>query len=364
MLRVKRSWKPGSALNKLSCAVVLVIATMFAAGCGKPQANRISKVVPNIPSDTSFGPLYPRINAYLSASPPDVISAARDTRQWAESHLEGFIEGSCASTQIVYDAEFTRIFGRSTLGVTLPWMQIYLRDGIREEDAFLWKDASLFVSTLLHEYVHAMQRARQTHAFLGTDRSCDAASSALNSRRSVFTAGFEALRFSPILSGSVPGAERTLLYRWSSPIERARDEVEAALLTVKWMSDHENELNALTTGGANNWAYGVQYMQQLKLLAKSNCFSPDDETFADERRIYEVEVPQFLAELRNHEPSMQAFLQSHRTTPVRVALSDLDVTATPTGRMGARCNPNGFGDALKAPLPSSNDIHLLDATEE
>ncbi|MBI3543806.1 MAG: hypothetical protein HY075_11085 [Deltaproteobacteria bacterium] len=328
--------------------MALVVA-LTGAGCGKPRASeeKISQVVPSAPATYDFGPLYPRVQSYFALDPPDVQSAVRDTVSWARAHLERFNDGACGSAQVVSDGEFTRYFGRTTLGVTLPWMLIYVRDGLRAPpEKFLWQDPTLFVSTVLHEFVHSAQRARQAASWLGA-AGCEAASSAINSRRGTFDLGFELLRRSGTVGSAFSREERALLYRWISPIERARDEVEASLTTVRWMHDHPDDLNDLTMGGANNWAYGVQYLAELKAQATSRCFSPDDEVFAEERAIYENELPAFATELAQYEPSMRYFIATHGAARLlRGGLADLVVPAAPSGRDGARCS-----SALAAELP-------------
>lgn len=331
-------------MHLLATVVVALAFSVQLVGCAKENSAEISQVIPHIHADTHFGPLYPSVLASLQAQPPDVASALRDTREWATEHLEGFASGACANVQILDDNEFVKIFGRSTLGVTLPWMQIYIRDGNREEDSFLWHDPSLFVSTVLHEHVHAMQRARQAQSYLGVAPPCEDALNALNQRRLLWTSGFDNLRGSSVLGPAFGAAERTLLYHWISPIERARDEIDAAITTVRWMHDHSDELSELTMGGANNWAYGVQYLGQLKRLAHSDCFSPDRDTFDDETRIYTDEMPRFLAEYTRYESDMRYFLQSHNVSVMKLSLTDLQTLPAPTGRDGPRCNSSHLAE--------------------
>lgn len=361
----------GQSLRRLTVFVRAAIAaalmsavlsvTLIVSGCAPPlQEQPITQVVPDIPSDTtSFGPLYPRLNGYLNASSPNVAAAVRDTLAWARDHLDGFSQGVCASTSVVYDAEFSRIFGRTTLGVTLPWMQIYIRDGNRGgDDGFLWKDPSLFVSTILHETVHAIQRARQSQSFLRTSGDCDSGRRELERRRATWNSGFESLRGSGRLGGGFAAEEQSLLYRWVSPIERARDEVEAALVTIQWMSGHSEDLNAFTIGGANNWAYGVQYLSQLKTLASSPCFSPDDDTYEEERRIYTEEIPMFVAEFQRIERQMRHYITQHGSIPaLRIQLSELQPTPAPSGRDGARCALAASSELPHFPVPADMHFH-------
>jgi hypothetical protein len=218
----------------------------------------------------------------------------------------------------------------------MPWMQIYIRNGERDDGPFLWSDASLFASTVLHEYVHAMQRARQAVAGFGAT-DCASARSALSRRCATWTSGFDLLTTTGRLSGRFTAVERSTLYTWTSPIARARDEAEASTLTVRWMHDHADELNSMTSGAANNWAYGVQFLEQLRQLAASNCYSPDDATFAEERRIYEIEMPRLASELAEHEERMRYFLSQHDLPAVHEPVDSLPAPAQPSGREGVAC---------------------------
>jgi hypothetical protein len=318
---------------------------LLLAGCGSEPGSGIEQVVPDIPENTDFGSLYPHLNALLASDDPDAATAIRDTRAWADERLEGFRDGSCAPAQAVFDDEFTRIYGRTTLGVTMPWMQIYIRNGERSDGAFLWQDASLFVSTVLHEYVHSAQRAWQAAEHFETS-GCASARAALTSRRGTWSAGFDALQSGRPLGQGYSSQERTTLYTWASPIARARDEAEASMLTVRWMHAEEQELNSMTVGAANNWAYGVQFLEQLRALAASDCFSPDDATFAEERRIYETEMPQLATELAAHEERMRYFLGRHNLPPSHEPVDSLPVPANPSGRAGIAC---GLASQLQAP---------------
>lgn len=346
-----------------STSVFLSLILSFLSGCARDteKDTRISSVVPVFPGVSSFGPLYPRIHASLSATPPDVATAVGDVKSWAEQTLDSFREGSCAHTLVVFDSEFTRIFGKSTLGVTLPWMQIYIRDGEREEDPFLWKDPSLFVSTVLHEHVHAIQRARQARNILGTAGapSCDAALGALSARKLIFTSGFDSLRASSYLADTVAESERALLYRWISPILRARDEVEASVYTVRWMRDHRDELNELTIGGANNWVYGVQYLNQLKTLSHGTCFSPDSGTFEEERRIFEEDIPRFISELGSTEVNMKVFLAGKNIPALKLSVSELESHAAPSGREGSKCQTGSTGETHRFYFPTDGELKSL-----
>jgi hypothetical protein len=320
-------------------AALVVFPTLF-GGCGRGGDTNvpIENLLPDGPAAASFGPLYPQILRRLAEDPPNTAGALADTRAWAESRLAGFEQGACARAQVVSDSDFSVVFGRTTLGVTLPWMQIFIRDGRRTTGSFLWKDASLFVSTVLHEFVHARQRSLQaaTRGMAG-DGHCLSARGALEWRRRIWDTGFEQLRGAGRLTSAIGPGESALLWRWVSPIERAKDEVEASAQTVQWMSDHEGELNAMTIGGANNWAYAAVYLEQLKALATSRCFSPDDETYAEELRIYDEEVPRLVRELEKHEAGMRAILQRHNVSLLRMTLDDMLVKPQPSGRDGSRC---------------------------
>lgn len=321
---------------RLALFIALLMAAL--AGCGGDKhATPFEQVIPPIPANTDFGALYPRLNETLNGPRANVFEAVELTRTWAETHLDQFREASCARTQVIYDAEFASLFGRKTLGVTLPWMQIYIRDGRRSDDSSLWSDASLFVSTVLHEYVHAIQRKRQATASFGLDGSCEAARNTLTRRRGQWNSGFSILQSSLTLGQGFDQAERTLLYHWVSPIERARDEVEAATMTVRWMNQFPNELNLMTVGGANNWAYGVLYLNHLKNLATSNCFSSDDATYQEELKIYHEQIPVFVAELAPHEPAMRAFLNQAGLPSMELNLTDYITSPEPTGRTGHAC---------------------------
>lgn len=339
-----------SKLRGFVLSVVLVAFWLSGCGAEKPETQNLTRSIPSIPAASDFGPLYPRLAQYLSSEYPDIPAAMRITRDWAAQHLDGFALGACSTTQVVNDAEFTRIYGRGTLGVTLPWMQIYIRDGVRDPEPFVWKDPSLFVSTVLHEYMHAIQRAKQAHEFLGTGGDCNAAIGSLTQRYATWSAGFAALRVSATLGSSFAGPERTLLYRWISPIERARDEVDAALATVRWMDAHSEELNIMTPGGANNWAYAVQFLQQLGNLAKSNCFSPDEDTYRREMHIYEVEMPAYMNEARKYEQAMKYFLAQHQVPTNRLNVADINQVVAPTGREGARCNSSALSELPRYPF--------------
>ena len=323
---------------RLVLLIMLLVALL--TGCGSDhKATPFEQVIPPIPANTDFGALYPRLNEALSGPRPNVADAVEMTRAWAAEHLDQFREAACARTQVVFDNEFASLFGRKTLGVTLPWMQIYVRDGRRGgiDEQSLWNDASLFVSTILHEYVHALQRKRQATETFALDGSCEAARNALTRRRGQWNSGFSILQSSITLGQGFDESERTLLYHWVSPIERARDEVEAATLTVRWMNQFPGELNLMTVGGANNWAYGVLYLNHLKNLATSNCFSADEQTYAEEVRIYNQQIPMFVAELAPHEPAMRAFLNQAGLPSMELNLAEYVVTPTPTGRAGHVC---------------------------
>lgn len=320
---------------------VVLLALFVLSGCGGGDENAASleRVIPPIPATTDFGPLYPRLNELLNAEHPDVSSAIQATRDWAAAHLPEFNDGVCARTQIVYDYEFAQRFGPFTLGVTLPWMQIYIRDGKPGEENFVWSDTSLFVGTILHEYVHAVQRARQARVFLNAgDSTCEGARRALSDKRGVWNAGFGELKNSRELGNAYDTNDKSLLYRWVSPIERARDELEAATLTVRWMAEHPDELNVMTMGGATNWAYGAQYLDMLRTLASSNCFSADEGTFQEEQRIYNEEIPRFADELAKYQDAMTFFLNQHGREPaVKEPIAALVVPAAPRGRDGHAC---------------------------
>ena len=353
---VKRARCSGSDFG-LRLLICLAVAALV-GGCGRGAGDNVplEQVVPAIPSNTSFGPLYPRLNELLKATPPDITAAVRETRAWAEAKLEDFGLGACAQTQIVPDADFSRIFGRTTLGVTLPWMLIFVRDGNRGPDPFLWSDASLFVSTILHEYVHARQRVQQAHDAFGAN-DCLSARQLLATRQGAWAQGFETLKKNAQLGSSFDAREKALLYHWSSPIERARDEVEASLVTVKWMDGHRDELNAYTIGGANNWAYALQFLNQLKTLSSSNCYSPDEGEYREEQRIYAEDVPRYLGELQAFEAGMRALLRTHNIPALSIELRELRSAAIPTGRLGSACN-----NAALTQLPLvTPDNHELDA---
>ncbi len=327
------------------------------AGCAKevppaPPAELTDPgTVHDVPANSSIGGLYGRVQAHMAEATPDILASLRDTLGWARAHLDRFGDGACGSVQVVADADFGRIFGRSTLGVTLPWMQVYVRDGNREGDTFLWKDPSLFVSTVLHEFVHVAQRARQSTTWLGSGGACEAARSALTGRKPTWNNGFELLKGASALAEGYTREERALLYGWVSPIERARDEIDAAITTVKWMHDHPDELGELTAGGVNNWVYGVQYLNQAKTMAHGNCFSADDETYANERHIFEVEMPAYVAQYQIYESGMKAYLVQHSQPSSRLGLADLSFAVTPTGRDGSKCNSGLLPDMPNLPVP-------------
>lgn len=330
----------------------LLIWTGFSlAGCGgAPDGLRAAEqVLPHIPGSTAFGPVYPRLNELLNTVRPDVDTALRETRAWAEAHLPEFRAGACAAAQVVSDGAFTSAFGRTTLGVTLPWMQIYIRDGRRDPDPFLWTDATMFLSTVLHEFAHGAQRAAQAAKLFGAG-DCAGAMRELTIRQGIWVNGFERLRQNAELGAGYSNEERQLLYHWTSPIERARDEVHAALLTVRWMNERPDELNAYTMGGANNWAYALQFMQQLRLFSSSNCFSPDDAAFREEQRIYAEEMPTYLAELEQYEPGMRALLRQQNAPALSIPLGELRVSASPSGRLGTACNNAALSELPRLPL--------------
>lgn len=318
----------------------LTSVTLVFNGCSQ-GANEAAfqQVIPSIPSNTDFGSLYPKLNELLNVENPDVHSAVQTARDWAARNIPDFAQAACARTQVVYDHEFAQLFGPFTLGVTLPWMQIYVRDGKRGQESFVWSDASLFIGTILHEYVHALQRARQAKQFIASaDASCEVARDALSQKRGTWNTGFSILKNNRTLGEAFEPNDKALLYRWISPIERARDELEASVLTVRWMAQFPNELNVMTMGGATNWAYGAQYLDILKTLASSRCFSGDDETFAEEQRIYSEEIPAFAAELAQHEEAMTFFLnQNGREPAIKEPVLSLVVAAAPRGREGHGC---------------------------
>lgn len=318
----------------------VVCATLVTSGCSQGSNEAaFQQIIPPIPSNTDFGSIYPRLNELLNVEHPDVHAAVQATRDWAARNIPDFAQAACARTQVVYDHEFAQMFGPFTLGVTLPWMQIYLRDGRRGEESFVWGDASLFVGTILHEYVHALQRARQAQRYLvESDTGCETARNALSAKRGVWNTGFSILKSNRSLGDAFEANDKALLYRWISPIERARDELEASVLTVRWMAQFPNELNVMTMGGATNWAYGAQYLDILKTLASSRCFSSDDDTFAEEQRIYNEEIPKFAAELAQYEEAMAFFLNQHgRELAIKEPILSLVVPAAPRGREGHGC---------------------------
>lgn len=336
-------------------AAVLAITSITACGPSSKFDVPLDEFVREAPEETLNGSLYPRINAYLVRDTPDILAAIRDVRTWANANLDGFREGICAQTQVVSDAEFAHAFGKTTLGVTLPWMQIFIRDGHREQAPYLWKDPSLLASTVLHEYVHSAQRVRQARALLESGASCNEARAILLQRRSIWNAAFEDIKSDKLLdSRSYAPAERTLVYRWSSPIERAHDEIEAATLTVKWMSQYPGELNALTLGGANNWAYAVGYLYQMRLLAATNCFSPEDGAFEEEKHIYQDKLPRLTRDLGTFEPAMRGYIKKVGLSIVVPSIDEATVAVAPLGRSGARCTSGAMLGLPTLPI----DIHF------
>jgi hypothetical protein len=357
-----RRWRRLSTSFWASGLGILLVLSL--PGCGNQRSTDevpIEQVLPSAPGNTNFGALYPHVNALLESGTPDVLTATRDTVAWANKNLDGFALGGCAPAQIVQDAEFADSFGRTTLGVTLPWMQIYVRDGRRTDEGFLWKDATLFVSTLLHEFTHAKQRAEQAIALLGTRAECNSAKHALVSKRGIWNSGFMILQGSPYLGEGFNQGDQTILYQWISPIHRARDEIDASVRTVRWMNEHPDELNAYTMGGANNWAYGVQYLNQLRVLASSTCFSADNDTYQSEKRIYEVELPQFIAALAQHEHAMNVFFKERGLPGLPYSLSEMNVAPAPSGRDGHRCQTSALSELPKYPV---EDPHFNGGSEQ
>ncbi|MEW6058114.1 MAG: hypothetical protein AB1540_16025 [Bdellovibrionota bacterium] len=350
-------------VNLIALSVLLV----FSNGCGKPEKKSapVEQVLPNIPTNTQFGSLYPTINAHLSQSNPNVVAAVRETQAWAVRNLSGFDEGACAPLAILYDADFSRTFGKTTLGVTLPWMQIYVRDGKRSRDPFFWSDATLLVSTVLHEYVHSVQRVRQANRLLGVRNGCESARQTLLSRRITWSMGFEEFQSGRPLGSGYSAAERTMLYEWSSPILRARDEVEAALLTVRWMAAHPEELSHMTLGGANNWTYALHYLSQMQQLSNSNCFSPDETAYQEELRVYQVEFPAYTAELEEHETAMRAFFERNALPAPITQLPSTGLALRPAGRAGISCSASALRelprfDVINELLKEPYKIEMVD----